>query len=221
MMDALAGFWYDTVRLVTATTITMGFSLRSEGLRNIPLEGPALLVANHESFLDPLMVGSASPRRLAFLARKTLFRNRVFRLFISSLDSVPVDQEGFAREGLQTIIERLKLGKAVLIFPEGERTWTGKMNRMKPGVHLLIKRVEMPIVPVGIAGAFEAWPRTKSCPKFAPLFAPANDHTVSVVFGRPYSSTHYKGWERERVLLDLYDRIHAVADRADEIRRKS
>lgn len=219
-MNLLARAWYDSVRLTTAAILTTGFSMRYEGRQNVPLEGPTLLVANHESFLDPLMIGSVLPRRLSFLARKTLFRNPLFALFIRSLNSVPVNQEGFAREGLQIILEQLQKGNAVLVFPEGERTWTGKMNYLKPGVHLLIKRVEMTIVPVGVAGPYEAWPRTKSRPKLSPLFAPPSDHTISVAFGKPFSSTFYKGWDREKVLSDLHDRILTMADRAEVIRRK-
>src|SRR5260370_706938 len=84
---------------------------------------------------------------------KTLSRNRAFAWFISQYNAVPINQEGFSREGLRTIIDYLKAGRAVVMFPEGERTPNGQMQPLRPGVHLLVKWVEMPIVPIGIAGA--------------------------------------------------------------------
>src|SRR5687767_272938 len=96
---------------------TLGFSLRLQGQHNMPSSGPALVVANHQSFLDPLLVGLAAYRPLVYLARKTLFRNRYFGAMIRHLNAVPIDQEGIGKEGIRTILEQLQLGKAVVVFP--------------------------------------------------------------------------------------------------------
>ncbi len=104
-------------------------------------------------------MGVAAPRHICFLARKSLFRHRLFGGLIHSLNAVPVEQHGIAKEGLKTILEQLSKGQAVLVFPEGERTYTGEVQPLKPGILLLIKRIAAPIVPIGIAGAFEALPR--------------------------------------------------------------
>src|SRR5260370_39355270 len=74
----LAWLWYEFAYWITMAVFTLGFSLRMSGRRNIPRHGPALLIANHQSFFDPLVIGAASPRQLCFLARKTLFHNRIF-----------------------------------------------------------------------------------------------------------------------------------------------
>src|SRR5262245_12817842 len=125
----------------------------------MPATGPVLLIANHESFLDPLAVGLAVRRKVHYMARTTLFKPALFGKYLRSVGCVPVDQEGVAKEGLKTSLELLNAGKPLLIFPEGERSWQGTMQAFKPGILLLIKKAPVPIVPVGIAGAYEAYPR--------------------------------------------------------------
>src|SRR5262245_36708030 len=166
----LSDLRYDFGYVVTSVSLTLGFGLRAHGSRHVPLRGPALLVANHQSFLDPILVGLASRRRLYYLARKTLFRNPVFGWLIRAFNAVPIDQEGVGKEGLKAILGLLGAGRAVVVFPEGSRTRDGQMDELKPGVQLLLKRATTPVLPVGIAGAYEAWPISRQYPLPAPLF---------------------------------------------------
>ena len=145
MSGWLSRTWYEVCRYHIMAGLTLGFSLRFEGGRNIPAEGPALLIANHESFLDPIAVGLTTTRQLCYLARKTLFASSLFGSFLRSVGCVPVDQEGVAKDGLKAVLDQLSQGRAVLVFPEGERTGTGQMNPLKPGIQLLIKRTKAPI----------------------------------------------------------------------------
>jgi 1-acyl-sn-glycerol-3-phosphate acyltransferase len=215
-----AGLWWRFCHVVQANTFALGFSLRTEGGPHAPRSGPALVVANHQSFLDPVAVGLAFPRPLIYLARKSLFRNPIFSWLIRSLNAVPIDQEGIGKEGIRTILAQLNLGKAVLVFPEGERTLTGRMNPLKPGVHLLIKRTQAPIIPVGIAGAYQAWPRRQPLPIPAPLFWPTRPGTIAVSVGRPLEARRIAGLPREQALTELYDAIDAVQRRAEKLRRR-
>src|SRR6185369_12543889 len=121
-------------------------SLRLRGTNNMPKTGPALVIANHQSYLDPLLVGLCARRPLVYLARKTLFKNPILAALIRSLNAVPIDQEGVGKEGIRVILEQLSLGKAVVVFPEGERSGTDEMLPLKPGILLLIKRTQAPIV---------------------------------------------------------------------------
>ncbi|MHB1425861.1 MAG: lysophospholipid acyltransferase family protein [Gemmataceae bacterium] len=207
------GYWSSIAGL------TVGFSYRFEGRRNIPRTGPALLVANHQSFFDPSIVGSATRRHLCFLARKTLFRGLFGRL-IRRLNAIPVDQEGVAKEGLKAILEQLKEGQAVLVFPEGERTLTGEVQPLKPGILLLIKRLSAPIVPIGIAGAFDALPRTRHWPKLSPLFLPPTGSDIAVSVGAPIPSERYRDMPREQVLKELEEELKHAKERAERLRRR-
>jgi 1-acyl-sn-glycerol-3-phosphate acyltransferase len=220
MPEWLSRLWYEANRCWVMAAFTLGFSVRFQGGGNVPRLGPALLIANHQSFLDPLAIGLATPRQLCFLARKTLFNNPQFGVYLRSTGCVAVDQEGFAREGLKTTLALLKDGKAVLVFPEGERTPTGKMLPFKPGVHLLMKRSAVPVVPVGIAGAFEAYPRMHLLPRLSPLFMPAAHATVAVSIGRALNPRCYVDWPRERVLEELFEKVQEQQLRAEALRRK-
>jgi len=138
-----------------------------------------------------------------------------------SFNGVPLDLEGFAREGLKTMLDELNAGHAVVVFPEGQRTVNGAMKPFRPGIHLLVKRVDMPIVPVGIAGAFEAWPRQRRLPVPAPLFWPAGKGTIAVSIGPPIQSVKLREKSREEALGELFVAVQACQRRAERLRRKS
>jgi 1-acyl-sn-glycerol-3-phosphate acyltransferase len=213
--------WYDFTRSGAQVAFTLAWSLRFEGSRHLPRRGPVLLVANHQSFLDPPAVGiAASPRRLCFLARKGLFQPRLFGAYLRSLNCVPVDQEGVAKEGLKTVLDRLAAGEGVLVFPEGERSWKGPMQPLKPGVVLLVKRSLAPVVPVGIAGAYELYPRTIGVPRFAPLMFPSGHGGLAVSFGPPLDPHRLAALPREELLAELFRAIHEQKERAERLRRK-
>ena len=216
----LAYLWYEFMYWKTLIIATLCFSLRISGRLNVPRHGPALLIANHQSFLDPIVIGIASRRHLCFLARKTLFRNRIFGTLLSSLNTVPVDQEGVAKEGLKTILQELKQGSAVLVFPEGQRSWDGKLQPLKPGIQLLIKRTKAPIIPVGVAGAHIALPRGKTRVKFSPFFLPATDASVAVVIGKPMDAERFAHLPREEMMNTLLKELQKVYAAADKLRRK-
>jgi 1-acyl-sn-glycerol-3-phosphate acyltransferase len=216
----LAYLWYEFDWWMTFAACTFAFSLRLEGQRHMPMHGPVLLIANHQSFLDPVVVGLAARRHLCYLARKTLFRNKFFGWLIRSLQSVPIDQEGFARGGLRTIIEQLQAGKAVLIFPEGERSHDGKMQEFRGGVLLAIKKVQLRVVPVGVAGAYEAWPRWRLFPTFRLLFFPGDGDFVAVSVGPPIESTELNAMPRDAAVKRLTIALKAQVARAEKLRSK-
>jgi 1-acyl-sn-glycerol-3-phosphate acyltransferase len=220
MPDWLSSLWYEVNYYTVWTGFTLGFSLRTEGSRHVPRRGPLLLVANHESFLDPLAVGLAVRRRIRYLARKTLFKPKLFGDYLCSVGCVPVDQEGIAKEGIKTCLGLLQAGQAILVFPEGERTASGRMLPFKPGILLLMKKAPVPIVPIGIAGAYEAYPRTRLVPRLSPLFWPATGAAVAASIGRPLPPEHFAGMGREEVLKALAHAVEAEVKRAERLRRK-
>ena len=211
--------WYDTVFWSSFTFFTFGFSLRRSGWANMPAAGPVLVVANHQSMFDPVLVGLASRRYLSFLARSTLFAQPGLGPVIRSLNAIPIDRN-VGKDGIQAVLDSLAAGRAVLMFPEGERTRTGAVQPLKAGVSLLIKRVTCPIVPVGIAGCFDAWSRFHTRPRFSPLLLPPGPSTIGLAVGEPIDPARYAGRPRDWVLDDLHRELvnwHAAADR---LRRK-
>jgi 1-acyl-sn-glycerol-3-phosphate acyltransferase len=212
--------WYYFVWVICFWTLTLGFSYRTLGRGRFPRRGPVLIIANHQSFLDPILVDIAIARPTTQLARKSLFANRFFAGLIVSLGAVPVDQEGVGKEGIKAILRNLEEGRVVVVYPEGNRTPDGNMQDLKPGISLLIKRVQAAIVPMGLAGAHSAWPRTQLLPVFAPLFMPPEDRTIAVVVGQPLDGRRYAEMERQQMLDELFAEMQKVQEAAEELRRK-
>lgn len=212
--------WYDVGWSVSALTMIFGFSMRAKGRHHLPMRGPALIVSNHESHLDPAIIGGAAPRYLAYMARKTLFRHRIFGAMIRNWDAVPIDQEGSPRAGLEAVLIALSQGKAVVMFPEGHRTPDGNMLPLLPGVLLIIRKAKVPIIPAGVAGSFEAWPRQQKLPKLAPIFCPANERNIGVAFRPAIPPERFEGLGRDETLALLEQEIRLAMADAESVRRK-
>lgn len=212
--------WYNLVYLFTSNLTTAAFSIRMDRPHPFPKKGPVLVVANHQSFLDPPAICLALGRRLVYLARKSLFRNSFFASVIRGLDAVPIDQDGVGKEGIRTILEELGNGKAVLVFPEGSRTPDGQVHPFRPGIHLLIKKSKALIVPVGIAGAYEAWPIWRKYPLPAPLCLPDRDRAIGVAVGKAIHPDTIAHLPREDMLALLAREVHLLKERAEHLRGK-
>jgi 1-acyl-sn-glycerol-3-phosphate acyltransferase len=211
--------WYDVVFWSSFLGFTFGHSIRIAGRRNVPWTGPALLVSNHQSYLDPVLVGLASRRYLSYLARSSLFKNRYLKALIESLDAIPIDRD-LGKDGLRATLDTLDRGKAILVFPEGERTHDGEMSPFKPGISLLVKRVTAPIIPVGIVGAFGAWSRHTKLPRFSPLFLRANDAAIAISIGKPLDPAPFARMSRDEILAKLHDAVAAEFAKAKKLQRK-
>lgn len=125
----------------------------------------AILAANHASFLDPPLVSISWPEEVHFLARGTLFNNKLFGKFISSLNAHPVSG-GVSDIGvLKTIFGLLKEGKKVILFPEGTRSIDGDLQPIKPGIGLILERSRSAVIPVYIHGSGHVWGRRRKFPK--------------------------------------------------------
>jgi 1-acyl-sn-glycerol-3-phosphate acyltransferase len=198
----------------------IGFRLRAYGARHIPRHGAVLVVANHQSLLDPVGIGLGIRRHLHYLAKKTLFTRGFGGWWMRTVNCVPVDQDGVGKDWVRSIVARLDAGKPVLVFPEGERSEDGLLHPLKPGVGLLLKRVKVPIVPAGIAGAHSAWPRGQKVPVFSPLFLPWTRQAIAVVYGPPRDPATLDGKSREQVLALLHEDIAAVVKQAELMRAK-
>lgn len=151
------------------------FGMRVIGEENLVTEGPVLVASNHESFLDPPLIGNLYKTEMVFLARKTLFKGAAKWVY-PQWNAIPVDQDRPDMTSLKTIIRKLKDGHRVLIFPEGARTLDGTLGEAAPGIGLIAAKSGAVIQPVRIRGAREALPRGSSRIRFARI-------TVSV--GKP------------------------------------
>jgi 1-acyl-sn-glycerol-3-phosphate acyltransferase len=146
----------------------------------VPATGACLLIANHQSYLDPPAIGSTiRQRHVDYVARLGLFDSRALRWIISALNATPIREDGGGDiAAMKEILRRLQAGRAVLLFPEGTRTDDGAMKEFKRGVAVLVKRAKCPVVPIAIEGAFDAWPRHRAFPRWL-------GSRLGVAFGTP------------------------------------
>lgn len=133
------------------------------GIENFP-KGPALIVANHTSFWDPPILAAFCPEQVHFLARKSLFRHRCLSWCIQALNAHPISGETEDVAVFHLILDLLKKGKKVVLFPEGTRSLDGTLHPFKLGVSLLADKADVPVIPVYI-DAFSVWGRDHKYPK--------------------------------------------------------
>jgi 1-acyl-sn-glycerol-3-phosphate acyltransferase len=134
------------------------FGMRVTGEEHLITKGPVLVASNHQSYLDPPLIGNLYKDEMVYLARKTLF-NGITRWLYLQWNAIPVDQDRPDMGSLKTIIRKLKEGHRVLVFPEGARTEDGNLGEAAPGIGLIAVKSGVPIQPVRISGAREALPR--------------------------------------------------------------
>ena len=149
---------------------------RARGIEHIPATGGGLLLANHLSFLDPLMIGLPLSRPISYLARDNLFRVPLLGWLLRKTYVKPISRENATTATIRGTIERAEFGFLCGMFPEGTRSETGEMGEFKPGFIALARRMDLPIYPVGIAGTHLALGRKSFFLK---------PYRVRVVFGPP------------------------------------
>jgi 1-acyl-sn-glycerol-3-phosphate acyltransferase len=172
--------WYWFFYFVVTVIARVFFRFRIVHPERRLLTGPVIFAMNHESYLDPPLVGIASGREVFFLARKTLLDLPVFRWLLPKLNVVPVDQEGTDRSALKALIRIVKAGQATVVFPEGARTLDGKLQPVQPGIGFVIAKTLAPVLPMRIFGAHEAMPRGQKRLRL---------RQITIVFGEPIQFT--------------------------------
>src|ERR1700761_6568745 len=150
---------YRLCHTLSGTIAKVAFRYRAYGQENIIEEGPAIMAANHQSYLDPPLVGITCRKELYFLARKTLFEKRVLGPLISRVNALPVDLSRGDLAAFRAVMTLLKEGHRTVIFPEGTRSLNGEIQPARPGIGMIIAKTLAPVVPVRIFGSFEAWPK--------------------------------------------------------------
>jgi 1-acyl-sn-glycerol-3-phosphate acyltransferase len=170
---------------------TVCYGVRYYGQNNLPESGAVVLISNHQSHFDPPLIAVGLRRRLNFLARKSLFKFKPFGWVIDMLDAIPLDKEGIGFAGIMESLKRLKNGEAILVMPEGERTWDGNIAPFLQGSLVLAQRTKSAILPTAICGCYEAFPRTQKFPKLWGKFR--------VVYGKPITYEEIKNLTEEEL----------------------
>jgi 1-acyl-sn-glycerol-3-phosphate acyltransferase len=192
--------FYDATKQFFRVFFASFFRVRCTARENWPAEGAALVCSNHQSYFDPALIGLSCDRHLNYLARRTLFAFAPFRWLIGALDAIPIEREGIGIGGVKETIRRLRRGEMVVLFPEGTRSRTGELSAIKPGFCALARRADVEIVPIGIDGAFQAWPKGRRLPGLG---------TVHICVGDPIRAHEVTALTDEELVLAVTERIQA------------
>ena len=160
LLDAVA-FWIFQKSLTMFLRLYFGYRV----VGGVPDRGPFILAANHTSYLDSLLVGGASRRRLRFLMTDLYANSRIMGWFFAWNRVIYVKEDGSNRQMFRDALDSLETGETLGIFPEGGISYDGELQPLKPGTLSLAARKQVPVVPMYVDGAFEAFPRTARFPK--------------------------------------------------------
>ncbi len=199
--------WYRLTQWFFGLQARVWFRFRCQGTSHMPATGPVILLSNHQSHLDPLLIGCFIHRPIGYLARATLFKGFLGPL-IRAYDAIPIDREGTGLAGIRATLKRLKQGDAILMFPEGTRTKDGQIQPFMPGFIAMVRRGKATIQPVAVSGAFEAMPRGCLLPR---------PRRVALDCGEPISPETIAQLDDKALLAEVSKQLHACLQRAEQL----
>lgn len=187
--------FYWAIKVIAWPLTRTWVRLKISGAANVPRTGPCIVVANHTSYADAAVLGSACPRRLTFLMTQHVYSVRATRWFYYMMGAIPVSLAVSDPGALKAALKRLREGGAIGIFPEGQRMPGGTLGEGKAGVAALAARSGVAVVPAAIVGAHKAMPIGAIIPRPRP---------IRVVFGVPFSFPQSAGRRPAREELDRF-----------------
>jgi 1-acyl-sn-glycerol-3-phosphate acyltransferase len=168
--------FFHTLRSIVRFLVRIAFPIRIFGMENIPKEGAAVVMANHTSFLDGIILEMFPRRLVRFMTKNSQYKGAFVGWFLLKGGTFPVRRYTTDILAIRNAIRIIQQGHLMGIFPEGERSWDGRMLPMKRGAVRLILALGVPIVPVGVSGAYGLMPRWTHSIKRVP---------VTIRFGKP------------------------------------
>ncbi len=196
-------------RLLFRTTV--------DGVDKVPAEGPVIIAPVHRSFIDFFVASEVTTRKLHYMAKDSLWNNRVLARILPAVGAFPVHREAADREALRRAQQVLEAGQVLILFPEGERRSGPVVEELHEGVAFLAARTGATVIPVGIGGSASVMPKGKRLPR---------PRHVHLMVGDPIpppsrtgggrisrSRTHQLTETLTAAIQDLYDRSVAVTGR--------
>ena len=190
--------YFFLLKIVRILFRIMGWNV--QGLENFPAEGPVILAINHQSAWDPVVVAAAVPRHINFMGKEELFSVPVFGWIIRKFGAFPVKRGQGDMSAIRQSLAILKEGRVLGVFPEGERSKTGAIQKGLPGMVLLMERGKAAVVPVKIFGTRKLM--TKGWGKIAVVIGkPLNAQSLKA----PEGVENRREWIANRIMEEMSD----------------
>lgn len=200
IQDIIEFFIYWISKLIFFVLFKVFYRLKVRGAENIPEKGGVIIASNHASFLDPPILGIAAwKRKCIFMARHTLFKNKIIGFILKKWGSFPVKRGTIDRSAWSEFEQWVKKGFAVVFFPEGTRTEDGEIKAGKPGAGMLIYNSKVKVIPAYIHNTYNAFPKNIRLPR---IFIP-----ITVIFGKPLDFSNYFIKEPKK---EIYEEITEI-----------
>ncbi len=196
--------FYSIVKLLAVLVFKLFVRLEVKGAENVPARGSFVFASNHQSNLDPFLLGLATRRKLAYFAKAELFRYRLGAFLLRKMNAFPVRRGGNDRDAIQHSLDILERGDGLVFFPEGSRFHGGGgKSKAKPGMAMVASRAGSPVIPTRIIGSDMLLPPGKAFPR---------PGRVVVAFGEPLPPPDVRGAEpagagRKEVYLQFTHRV--------------
>lgn len=192
---------YSISRFILYHSCRLLFIKQIKGLENIP-KGGCIITSNHVSYLDPPIIGSIvaenQKTKIHYVAKRELFKPFFLGALHRYYEAIPLDRIKRDKSWIKTAKKYLKKGHVIGIFPEGERSADNKLGKGKTGVIRLALAAKVLIVPIGIIGTFDLWPRNKKFPRIKRI--------VKINIGKPlYYNKYYSRKVTKSLLRRLTD----------------
>lgn len=156
------------LRLVIIAWVRLSYRFRARGLEHLPAHGGAVLVCNHVSFIDGLLVGVAARRKVRFVMDHRIFRYRALHWFFRTVGAIPIaprsEDHAVRERAFERIAAALRAGELLCIFPEGMVTHTGQMNEFRPGIERILAATPVPVIPMALRGLWGSFFSRKDGP---------------------------------------------------------
>ena len=170
--------FYYVVRAICWLILKIFWRMKIIGIENLPQSGGLIIASNHVSYLDPAVLAASLNRKIYFIAKKEVFKNTFVSFIFKNLNAISVDRGNADILAFKKAINILREEKVLGIFPEGTRSSNGELQELKLGAIKIAMKTGVPILPVGIIGTHEIYPRGI---KFPILFR----HKIMVKYGTP------------------------------------
>ena len=170
------------------------------GKENIPQNGAFIVASNHVSNLDPLLIGLSLQRRTSYMAKDILFRNKILKCMLQSVEAFPVRRGAADVWALRETLRRLKRGMPVVMFPEGTRKTLPEEKKIQSGIGFLAVKGDVPVVPVHIDGSDKVLPPGAKYPQ---------RNRITISFGKPLMFSKEQSYSE--IVTHVMNEIQALA----------